>query len=78
MELFNYPELRKILKEKYYKKLVITTTPTVKGNQNINLYSTYFPVKRIKEKPVASLRKEVWILATEAEKLNLITIELKF
>jgi hypothetical protein len=66
MELFNYPELRKILKEKYYKKLVITTTPTVKGNQNINLYSTYFPVKRIKEKPIASLRKEVWILATEA------------
>lgn len=48
MELFNYPELRKILKEKYYKKLVISTAPTVKGNQNINLYSQYFPIKRIK------------------------------
>lgn len=57
MELFNYPELRKILKEKYYKKLLITTKPTSKGEQNINLYSNYFPVKRIKEKPVASLKK---------------------
>lgn len=57
LELFNYPELRKLLKEKYYKKLVVSTTPTVKGQQNINLYSSYFPVKRIKEKPVSNLAK---------------------
>ena len=66
MELYNYPELRKILKEKYYKRLLLSTSPTEKGLQNISLYSMYFPVKRIKEKPVPSLKKEVWILATEA------------
>lgn len=64
LELFNYPELRKVLKEKYYKRLVISTNPTVKGAQNINLYSSFFPVKRIKEKPVSTLDKEVWVLAT--------------
>jgi hypothetical protein len=57
---------------------VITTTPTVKGNQDIDLYSIYFPVKRIKEKPVSTLKREVWILALQAEKKDLIKIELKF
>lgn len=57
---------------------MISTSPTVKGSQNISIYSPYFPVKRIKDKPISSLKKEVWILATEAEKLGLINIELKF
>lgn len=57
MELFNYPELRRILKEKYYRKLLISTVPTAKGAQNINLYSSFFPVKRIKDKPVSTLKK---------------------
>jgi hypothetical protein len=47
-ELYCYPELRKILREKYYKKLVISTSPTARGNQDIDIYSIYFPVKRIK------------------------------
>ena len=77
-ELFCYPELRKILRDKYYKKLVISTTPTKKGDQDISLYSSYFPVKRIKEKPISTLKREAWILAKEAEKLDLIKIDLKF
>lgn len=52
LELYSYPELRKILKERYYKRLVISTSPTKKGTQNIDLYNLYFPVKRIKEKPI--------------------------
>lgn len=47
-ELFTYPELRKILREKYIKKLVINTNPTSKGSQDIDLYSQFFPVKRIR------------------------------
>jgi hypothetical protein len=30
-ELFNYPDLRRWMKEKYSKRAVITTTPTKKG-----------------------------------------------
>ena len=70
--------MRKILREKYYKKLVISTNPTGKGSQDIDLYSQYFPVKRIREKPVSTLRRETWILAREAERLGHIRIELKF
>lgn len=77
-ELFSYPELRKILREKYYKRLVITTSPTFRGNQDIDLYSIYFPVKRIKEKPVTTLKREIWMLAREAEKLGHIKLDLKF
>lgn len=57
LELFSYPELRKILKEKYYRKLVISTTPTVKGAQEIDLYNIFFPVKRIKDKPISTLKR---------------------
>ena len=78
LELFNYPELRKILKDKYYKKLVISTSSTKKGENDINIYSMYFPVKRIREKPIYTLKREMWILATEAERLGLIKIDLKF
>lgn len=77
-ELYSYPELRRILKEKYYKRLVISTQPTKKGIQDIDLYSIYYPVKRIKDKPVSTLKREVWILAQQAHKLGLITIELRF
>lgn len=77
-ELYTYPELRRLLKEKYYKKLIISTQPTKKGIQDIDLYSIYFPVKRIKDKPVSTLKREIWILAQKAQKLDLITIELRF
>jgi len=55
--------MRKILKEKYYKKLLISTYPTNQGSHIINIYNSFFPVKRIKDKPVNSFRKEMWILA---------------
>ena len=50
------------------KKLVICTTPTKKGSQDINLYSMFFPVKKIRDKLITTLDREVWILAVEAEK----------
>lgn len=56
-ELFAYPELRRILKDRYFKKLIISTTPTKKGAQDIDLYSMYFPVKRIKEKSISILKR---------------------
>jgi hypothetical protein len=52
----------------------MTTFPTNKGTHHINIYNFFFPVKRIKDKPVNSLKKELWILAKEAERLGLITI----
>lgn len=57
IELFTYPEIRRSLKEKYYRKLLISTNPTNKGAQNINIYNSFFPVKRIKDKPVSYLKK---------------------
>lgn len=35
----------------------MTTFPTNKGSQNINIYNSFFPVKRIKDKPINSLKK---------------------
>ena len=58
--------------------MIISTQPTKKGIQDIDLYSTFFPVKRIKDKPVSTLKREVWILAQKAQQLDLITIELRF
>jgi len=55
--LFSHPELRKYLKEQYYGALTISTVPTKKGDQDINLYSQYFPVKKIKDKPIKTLPK---------------------
>ena len=69
--------MRKILRDKYFKKLVLTTTPGELA-QDIDLYNIFFPVKRIKEKPVSSLKREVWILAKQAEKMGHIKINLKF
>jgi len=66
------------MREKYYKKLVLSTNPTSKGNQDIDLYSQFFPVKRIRDKPVSTLKRETWVLAREAEKLGHIKIDLKF
>ena len=77
-ELFSYPELRKLLRDKYFKRLVITTIPSESGNQDIDLYNMYYPVKRIKEKPVNTLKRDMWILAKQAEKMGHITLNLKF
>jgi hypothetical protein len=35
----------------------MSTQPTKKGEQDIDLYSIYFPVKRIKEKPISTLKR---------------------
>jgi len=35
----------------------MSTTPTKKGQQDVNLYSQYFPVKKIKDKPIETLSK---------------------
>lgn len=78
LELFAYPEFRKYLKDKYSKKLMVSTTPTKKGQHNIDLYSCYFPVKRINAKPLSTLKRELWILALQAKKHDLINLELMF
>jgi hypothetical protein len=46
-----------MLKERYYKKLLISTNPTNKGSHYITIYNSFFPVKRIKEKPLTTLKK---------------------
>jgi len=56
-ELFTYPELRKILKEKYFKRLVISSNPTESGSKDIDLYHPYFPIKRLKDKPIQTLKR---------------------
>lgn len=66
------------MKEKYTKRAVITTTPTKKGEEDIGLYSMYYPVKRIKKKPVASFKNDLWMLVTEAENANLIKVDITF
>ena len=57
---------------------MISTSPTNKGNHNIDIYNLYFPVKRIKEKPISTLKRDIWVLAMNAEKLGLIRVDLKF
>lgn len=41
----------------------MSTYPTNQGAHHINIYNTFFPVKRIKDKPVMMMKKELWILA---------------
>ena len=50
------------MRDKYFNKTVITTTPTKKGEEDITLYSMYYQVKRIKKKPVTSFRGDTWML----------------
>jgi hypothetical protein len=57
LELFNYPSMRRILKEKYYKKLLISTYPTNQGSHHMGIYNLFFPIKTIKDKPVMFLKK---------------------
>ena len=54
----------------------MTTVPNEMND--VDLYNVFFPVKRIKDKPISSLKKEMWILAKEAEKKGHIKLHLKF
>jgi hypothetical protein len=56
------------MRDKYMKKVVVSTTLTKKGEHDINIYSCFFPVKRIVKKPVTSFKGDLWLLLLEAEK----------
>lgn len=58
--------------------MVVSTILTKKGEHDIGLYSSFFPVKRIHQKPVTSFRGDMWLLLLEAEKDGLLKIELCF
>lgn len=66
------------MKEKYSRRSVITTTPTKKGEEDIGLYSLYYPVKRIDKKPASSFKNDLWTLVMEAEKSNLIKVSIMY
>jgi hypothetical protein len=38
----------------------------------------YYPVKRINKKPVSSFKNDTWLLVLEAEKANLIKVDIMF
>ena len=66
------------MKEKYSKGATISTTPTKKGEEDIGLYSMYYPVKRLTKKPISSFKNDLWILIIEAEKNNLIKVNILY
>lgn len=56
----------------------MSTLLTKKGEHDVSLYSSFYPVKRIVKKPVTSFKGDLWLLLLEAEKEGLIKVELFF
>jgi transcription elongation factor SPT6 len=77
LELFYHPIIRKQLKKMYNDRVLVSTDPTEKGKKEINVYSFYYPCKRIRAKKPADFTKEHWLMILEAEQKGLITTEFK-
>lgn len=74
-EYFHHPIIRTYIKNICFEKLYITTTPTKKGIEAVDVYNYYYPTKRITGKKILHLKPELWMLALESEKKGFITIE---
>lgn len=77
LELFYHPIIRKNLKKMYNDRVSVFTDPTEKGKKEINIYSFYYPTKRIRGKKPADFNKELWLMILEAEQKGLITVKFK-
>ena len=75
-EYFYHPIIKAHLKRICLDRIYIVTEPTEKGKKTLNVYNYYYPTKRIIGKRIPSIKPELWMLITEAEKKGL--IQLKF
>lgn len=74
-EYNNYPLLKNYLRTIYEDKLLITTEPTILGEKEINIYSNFYPAKRIINLKAIDIAPELWFLCKQAEQKKLIKIK---
>jgi len=77
LELYNHTMIRTHLKKLYNERVTINTSPTEKGNSEVNVYNFYFPTKRINEMKPMDFDSELWLMMQEAQNKGLIKIELR-
>ena len=80
-ELANNPILLCCLREQIADQLVVNTTPTERGEESPSLlpYGKYGPVKRIKNKIIASFANtDLWLLIDEAKQKGLLNVKIDY
>lgn len=73
-EYLSNPMIRVHLRYFFEKRVLIQTLPTENAKRMINIYSEYYPAKRIKNLKLADMKPELWMLIKEAEAKNLIKV----
>ncbi|KAH3765056.1 transcription elongation factor SPT6 [Pelomyxa schiedti] len=76
-EIAHEPQFRNWVRLIYRKSLVISTTPTPKGQKEIDAFHTFKSVKHLQEKPMELLLKDTsYLLIQQAEEEGLIKVKI--
>ncbi len=75
-EIAKDPLVRKVTREVFFERAVISVQPTKKGIKEIDENHDCYGIKYIKDKPIRTLANDQWLKLTQAEEAKMVTIEL--
>lgn len=71
-EMASHPMIRKYVQDKYMKGLRVSTSPTEKGQSELDCFNPSYRVKRLKIVPIEKLQDETWLEILRAKERGLI------
>ena len=77
INLTSHPFIKSYIYSVFYEKCYISTKPTEKGSNELDIFHPLFRTKRIYNKPVSSFDNDLFMYIIESEKRNLITVDIK-
>jgi len=75
--LFLHPLVRSYIRSEFWSQAIVSTEPTAKGRHSITWTHPYYPIHRLKKKPVGKFEGEQFALICKAEKEKLITVTIE-
>jgi transcription elongation factor SPT6 len=78
LELFSFPFIRNYARISFKSQCTISTIPTEEGKKELDAFHPSFRVKRIKNKPIDTFNNDLFLDILEAEKKNLINVEVQY
>jgi len=71
-----HPDIRNFVKKLIFKKGLVSTEPSEKGEKELDVFSPFFKVKRLVDKPIAKFKDDSYFLMHYLDKEGLIKIKL--
>ena len=77
ISLQKQPFLKKFIYQNFYEKCYLSTEPTEKGKNELDVFHPLFITKRIEKKPISTFNDDLYLFIIESESKGYINVNIK-